>query len=130
MIASVDPAYRRQGAAFYVNDAQLKGLRNVTDTTGRPILQDPAHESGEPTLYGYPVRIDQSIGDLTASTISGPMFGAASVAMVERRVNGINVQRLDQRWGDYLAVGYLAWMRSDFRCNDLRAMVVVKANST
>jgi HK97 family phage major capsid protein len=130
MIKSVDRAYRQNGCKFYLNDAQLAGMRNVVDLNGRPILQDPAHESGEPTLYGYPVVVDNNVADLTASTVGGPMFGNMSVAMVERRVNGIEVQRLTERWADFLAVGYLAWMRSDFRCNDLRAAIIVKPAAT
>ena len=98
MIAAVDPAYRDlPGTAFYVNDSQLSGLRTVVDSYGHPLLQDPSHESGLPTLWGYPVKVDQNIPNLTASTSGGPLFGNMSKAMVYRRAKDVTVMRLLER---------------------------------
>jgi hypothetical protein len=38
--------------------------------------------------------------------------------------------RLNERYADFLAVGYLGFVRLDFRSNDLRAAVTVKAAAT
>jgi HK97 family phage major capsid protein len=131
MIKSVDPAYRAMGATFYVNDAQLMGLRTVTDAYGRPLLQDPSKESGSPTLWGYPVKVDNLIPNLAASTTGGPVFGAMKNAMVMRVVrNGTTVMRLTERYADYLAVGYIGYYRMDIRSNDLRAAVTVRSAAT
>ena len=130
MIGAIDPVYRDMGAKFYVNDAQLKGLRSVVDQYGRPLLQDPSHESGNPTLWGYPVVVVQEIPDLQASTTGGPVFGHMATAMVERRVTDGTVMMLRERYADYLAYGWIGYQRSDFRSNDLRAAVTVKPAST
>jgi len=63
-------SYRALGAAFYVNDAQLAGLRTVVDAYGRPLLQDPSHESGNPTLWGYPLRLTTSMNPLASCLVS------------------------------------------------------------
>ena len=135
MIASVDPAYRNDAdgkptAAFYVSDAQLKGLREVVDSYGRPLLVQP-DQGGAPILYGYPVKVDPLVPVLTASTVGGPIFGNLSVAMVTRTVTGsASVMRLTERYADYLAVGYLGFARVDMRSNDMRAAVTVRCAGT
>lgn len=131
MIASVDPAYRNDPegnptAKFYVNDAQLKGLRSVVDNYGRSLLQMP-NAGGEPTLWGYPVKVDPNIPNLTASATGGPVFGNLGPAMVMRVARDTTVMRLQERYADYLAVGYLGYYRVDIRSNDLRAAVTIKA---
>lgn len=134
MIASVDPAYRNDPdgnptAAFYVNDAQLKGLRTVVDQYGRPLLQKP-NSGGAPTLWGYPVKVDNNIPNLTTSSTGGPIFGNLGPAMVMRVARDTTVMRLQERYADYLAVGYIGYYRLDCRSNDLRAAVTVKAAAT
>jgi HK97 family phage major capsid protein len=146
MIQSVDPAYRNDPAdgtplsKFYMNDSQLAGMRSVVDDYGRPLLQDPTHEKGVPSLYGYPVVIDNNIPNLTASTAGGPVFGNLQNAMVFRVVRSdarvvantgpATQMRLTERYADYLAVGYLGYLRCDIRSNDLRAAVTVKPAAT
>jgi len=135
MIASVDPAYRNAPdgsptAAFYVTDGQLKGLREVVDSYGRPLLVQP-DQGGAPILYGYPVKVDNALPALTASTVGGPCFGNMSTAMVTRTVtNSVTVMRLTERFADYLAVGYIGFARVDMRSNDLRAAVTVRPAAT
>ena len=68
---------------------------------------------------------------MVASTTGGFMFGDMNRAMVKRVVdNGTGLLRLDQRYADYLQIGYLGYVRCDVQANDLRSLVVVKANST
>lgn len=135
MIASVDPAYRNDNngkptAAFYVSDAQLKGLREVVDQYGRPLLVQP-DQGGAPIIYGYPVKVDPLLPAITASTVGGPVFGNLKQAMVTRTVtSSTTVLRLTERYADYLAVGYIGFARVDMRSNDLRAAVTVKASTT
>ncbi len=129
MIGAVDPAYR-DGAKFYVNDAHLEGMRSTVDLYGRPLLVEPSAGSGAPTLWGYPVVVDQNIPSLTASTTGGPVFGNMRFAMVYRQARDVQVMRLVERYADALAVGYYGYARSDFRSNDLRAAVTVKPAAT
>jgi HK97 family phage major capsid protein len=153
MVEQMDPAYyfSQNGAKWYMTSIQAWNLRTVVDTTGRPLINfangfdvdslngpmtnapDGTYNSNSPVamLLGFPVVIDNSATALTASTVSGPVFANLSHAFVQRRVKtGVTVMRLDQRWADMLAVGFIGYERCDFRSNDLRAMVAVKPAAT
>jgi HK97 family phage major capsid protein len=128
MIESVDPAYRMLGAKFYLNDAQLQGMRAIVDGFGRPLY--PTLQGDAPSLYGYPVVVDMNLPNLTLSTVGGPVFGYLPAAMVLRRVKGASILRLEERYADFLQVGFIGFERIDIRANDLRAAVTVKPAAT
>lgn len=133
MVAGVDVAYRDLGAKFYMNDTQLLGLRGQVDSNGRPLvnLQDGLSQGEPTTLWGYPVKVDNNIPNITtASTVGGPVFGHLSAAMIVRTVTQSGLLRLSERYADYLQVGFIGFMRFDIRSNDLRAAVTVKTNAT
>lgn len=132
MISAVDPAYRAMGAKWYFNDNQIMGLRGQVDANGRPLLnmQDGLTEGAIGTVFGYPVKVDQNIPNLTLSTTGGPIFGHLPTAMVKRTVNQSGLLRLSERYADLLQVGYIGYMRFDIRSNDLRAAVSVKPAAT
>jgi hypothetical protein len=50
--------------------------------------------------------------------------------MVMRVARDTTVMRLQERYADYLAVGYIGYYRVDLRSNDLRAAVTVKPAAT
>lgn len=132
MVAAVDPAYRSQGASFYMNDAQLLGLRGLADSNGRPLvnLQDGITPGAPTTLWGHPVVVDNNLPNLAASTTGGPIFGHLQSAMVCRTVAQSGLLRLTERWADYLQVGFIGYMRFDIKANDTRAAVTVKTAAT
>lgn len=129
MIASVDPAYRDLGAKWYFNDQQLLGLRAQTDSNGRPLInmQDGLSQGSPGVLYDYPIKVDNNIGNITASTTSGPIFGHLQTAMVLRTVNQAGLLVLNERYADFLQRGFIGYCRFDIRSNDLRAAVTVRA---
>lgn len=133
MISSVNSAYW-PGCRFFMSSTQALNQRSVTDDNGRPLLNlDDGYADGATigTMFGFPVVVDDGIPALTASTVGGPIFGDLSRAMVMRSVpTGASVMRLNERYADYLAAGFLGYVRVDMRANDVRAMVTVKASSS
>jgi predicted phage gp36 major capsid-like protein len=131
MIAAVDPAYW-PGAKFYMNAAQALNMRQVVDDNGRPLLNlDNGFQDGcIGSIAGFPVKVVQEVGNLTASTVEGPMFGNMGAAMVLRTVEGAQLMRLTERWADYLQVGFIGYSRFDSQPNDMRAACVVKSSTT
>lgn len=132
MVNSVDPAYW-PASAWYLSPAQLNNMASIVDANGRPLIDFARgfEDGAAGRLLGFPVYAVPEIPALTASTVGGPVFGAMANAMVMRTVQpGTSVMRLDQRWADYLAVGYIAYHRFDIRSNDLRAAVTVKPAGT
>lgn len=130
MIAKIDPAYRSAGRCRWVmDDNTLMKIRSITDNFGHPLWQPNIQLGGVDNVYGYPVLIDQNIGDIstTANTVGGLMFGDFTTAMVIRQVNQAGVMRLDERYADFLQVGFLGFVRMDARTNDLRAAVIYES---
>jgi HK97 family phage major capsid protein len=130
MTAKVDPAYRASGRCTWVmNDTTLWNLRTITDSYGHPLWNPNVQVGGEDRVYGYPVLIDQNVGSIStsASTVGGLMFGDFQTCMVVRQVNQAGVMRLDERYADYLQVGFLGFVRMDARSNDLRAVSIYES---
>ena len=138
MVKGVDPAYYPQ-SKFYMNATQAWNTRSITDGEGRSLLnfangfsvdnvQNPNYNSGSAVaeLLGFPVVIDNNIPNLTASTTGGPVFGSLQHSFVYRQVRNAGIMRLNERYADYLAIGYLLFMRCDIRSNDVRAAITVK----
>ena len=154
VIAGVDPAYYPT-AKWYLNAIQAWNLRSVVDSNGRPLINfangfdsdsvtGPEYNSNAPVarLFGFPVVIDNSIPNLSASTTGGPIFGSLGNAMVFRVVRNDarivtdthpvtpTTMKLTERYADYLQVGYLGFLRCDSRSNDLRAACTIKCAAT
>jgi len=140
MVQGVDPAYYPT-AKWYMNSNQAWNLHSVVDSNGRPLLnfangfsdgRNSQSDQGAAIaeLFGFPVVVDNNLPNLVASTTGGPVFGAMDHAMVYRQVNDVSVMRLQERYADYLAVGYIGYYRMDARSNDMRAAVTVKPAAT
>lgn len=129
VLKSVDPAYRALGAKWYMNDSTLQATRGIVNGFGDPYYSEIQNDVA-PTLYGYPVVVDNNILSLTASTPSGVLFGHMESAMVLRMVKGAGLMRLEERYADYLQVGFIGHQRLDVRSNDLRAAVVAVPAAT
>lgn len=130
MTAKVDPAYRASGRCTWVmNDTTLWNIRSITDTQGHPLWNPNVQVGADDRVYGYPVKIDQNAGNIstTLNTVGGLLFGDFQTCMVVRQVTQASVMRLDERYADFLQVGFLGFVRMDARANDLRAVVEYKS---
>lgn len=130
MTAKVDPAYRASGRCTWVmNDTTLWNIRSITDTQGHPLWNPNVQVGADDRVYGYPVKIDQNAGNIstTLNTVGGLLFGDFQTCMVVRQVNQASVMRLDERYADFLQVGFLGFVRMDSRANDLRAVTEYKS---
>lgn len=139
LLTFVDPAYRALGNCNWVmNDAVLQNMRTVTDGFGRPLIQTTVNVGGNnlgDTLAGFPVVIDNNAPNITANAAptaanaSGPVFGRFDYAMVARNVQQAGVMVLRERYADFLAIGWLGYMRFDIRSNDMRAVAQASYHS-
>lgn len=150
IIATVDAAYRGVANAgpsagdtprnptWFMNDATLQAERKVTDSFGRPIIQQNVNMGGNTlgdTLGGYAIVIDNNASSITANAspsaanASGPVFGSLHHAMVARNVTQAGVMRLNERYADFLAVAWLGFMRYDIRSNDMKAVAQASYHS-
>lgn len=115
LIHSVDVAYRARaggGAKFMMNDLTLASVRQLKDLYGHPLWQ-PTLQAGVPdNLLGYGVITNNDLPVMAVSAKS-ILFGDFRAGYVIRDVLGIQALRLEERYADWLQVGFLAFMRSD-----------------
>jgi HK97 family phage major capsid protein len=115
LIHSIDVAYRvRAGdsAKWMMNDLTLGAVRRLKDSQGHPLWQ-PTLQAGIPdNLLGYQVITNNDLPAM-ASTTKSILFGDFRAGYVIRDVLGIQAIRLEERYADFLQVGFLAFMRSD-----------------
>ena len=113
---SVDIAYRRQGAAFMMNDLKVAALKKLLDGANRPIWQpnDAAGmATGAPaTLLGYPVWTNNDMSSAVVTGTRAVLFGLLSKYLI-REVLGVTLLRLDERYADFHQVAFLAFARAD-----------------
>lgn len=110
MIHAVDPAYR-DNAEWMFNDATLKIIRQLKDSQNRPLWQQDMALGVRPTILGYPYVINQDMAVMAANAKS-ILFGDFSYYLI-REVQDLRVLRLDERYADFLQVGFFAFARTD-----------------
>lgn len=119
---SVDVAYRMlPGCGWMMNDLVLATVRKIKDDDGRPLWQPSVIPGTPDTLLGFPVYVNNDMSSTVASTDKLIGFGNANAAYVIRYVNGAGLIRTDQRFIDYLQIGFLAYARADGLVQDASA---------
>lgn len=110
---SVDPAYRTSGRArFMMRDSAVALIRKLKDTTNQYLWQ-PSLQAGVPdSLFGYPVEINQDMPAMTTG-LKPIAFGDFYEGYLIREVRGVQILRLEERYADYLQVGFLGFARYD-----------------
>lgn len=125
LMYSLDSAYR-DGAAWMLGDAAIGGLRKIRDDSGgaglgRPIWE-PSVQVGQPdSLLGRPIIANPDMPAMAANAKS-ILFGNFEAGYIIREVLGIQSLRLEERYADFLQVGFLAFLRTDGLVQDANAI--------
>lgn len=121
---SLDPAYRGN-ASWVFNDNTLKALKALLDGNNRPLwLPGDASIAGggaAASLLGYNYVLDQSFDDL-ATGGNYMAFGDLSEFII-REILGINMFRFNEKYMDYLQIGFMGYARWDSNLIDTSAVV-------
>lgn len=109
---SIDPAYRANpGTRWMMADATVKSAKLLKDSQGRP-LWVPGIATAEPdTILGYPYTINQDVA-VPAGSAKFLLFGDFGNYWI-RDVIGITLFRFEERFMEFLQVGFLAYARAD-----------------
>lgn len=112
LIHSVDPAYRRN-AKLSFNDATLKEIKKLSfgSADDRPLYQVSPIVGEADMIEGYEFFINQDIANIGASAKS-MAFGDWSKYVI-RRVGGVRVVRLNERFADTDQVAFAVLARFD-----------------
>jgi HK97 family phage major capsid protein len=115
MEASVDIAYRRQGASWMMSDVMLSRIKKLVDTAGRPIWLPALNGIAgafPDTILGYPVIINNDVVSTQTTGSRTILFGALQKYLI-RDVRDITLLRLDERYAEFHQVAFLAFSRHD-----------------
>jgi HK97 family phage major capsid protein len=113
---SIDPIYRSApGVRYMFKDSTLQALKKLVDGSSRPLWQagiSATFANGAPdTINGYRYIINQDMPAMTTG-LKSVLFGDLSKYIV-RECLDFTLLRLNERYADYLQVGFVAFLRSD-----------------
>lgn len=112
---TVDPAYRLSPKCGWMfNDTTLKVIKKISlsDTYNLSPMWQVSTRDGEPdTLEGHPYWINQQMASPGAGNKS-VLFGDFGRFLI-RDVGGYTLVRMNERYADYMQVGFLLFHRSD-----------------
>jgi len=107
---AVDPAYRKK-ATFMLNDAALKVVKQLKDSQNRPLWL-PGLAAAEPDrILGHPYIINQDMA-APAANAKTILFGDFTHYFI-RRVVGVQLLRLTERFADFNQTAFVAFQRWD-----------------
>jgi HK97 family phage major capsid protein len=127
---SVDPSYRYNPATRWMfSDPMLKLIKLLVDGNDRPLWQPGLTASlregagvqdlvrSKPSILDHPYVINQDMATPQANAYS-MLFGDVSTFKLRKVAGGIFLQRLVERYADYLQVGFQAFLRADSQLVD------------
>lgn len=130
LVESLDDAYLNSlaGPRFMMHQSVRKALRKIKDTTGMPIWQ-PGMQSGTPdSLLGYPTAINNHMPTVAQNSKS-LLFGDIREAYAIRIVRQNELVRLNERYADFLQVGFFIFGRFDGTLQNSAAVRVFQTTS-
>lgn len=107
---SLDAPYR-VNAVWVLNDATMKIVRKLKDSTGQYLWQKALHEGDHETLLGKPIY-HSPYAPTVAAGAKPILFGDLSYYWIGDR-QGITFRRLNERYADTGQVGFIAAKRLD-----------------
>jgi HK97 family phage major capsid protein len=121
---TVDPAYRFNPASQWMfHDTTLRAIKQLVDTVGRPLWQPGLTASfrdgalvnlvaAKPLILDHPYVINNDM-PVPVANADSVLFGDLNPFKVREVAGGTTVMRLNERYADYLQVGFLAFQRFD-----------------
>ena len=116
---SVDQAYRNSpSCAWMMNDNTLSAIVGIEDTTGRPLWGSGLNQSPGSVLLGKRIVINNDMASMAAGQSNKVVaFGDWSKFYI-REVGSVVIRRLDERYAEKGAVGFVGLHRCDSKLID------------
>lgn len=108
---SIDPAYRN-ACGWMMHDTILLTLRKLKDGMGRYLWQDGLQSNAPDTLLGDGITINQDMDSTISSGKKTILFGQLGKYKI-RRVGGVRLYRLEERYRDTDQDAFIALIRED-----------------
>ena len=112
LMGSLDWSYQ-VNAKFMMHQAIWFSVLKLVDSQGRPLFADLVN-GNQPKLYGFPVIINNNMASSIATTNKTILFGDFEKYII-RDSSQLLIRRLDERYADENATGFMALGRRDGR---------------
>lgn len=112
LVHSIDPAYRGMGCGFMMHDSILLALRKLKDGDGQYLWVSGLSDGAPDRLLGYGITINQAMQSSIATATKTILFGLFNKYKI-RRVNGLRMYRLQERYRDTDQDGFVGFIRAD-----------------
>ncbi|MDE5570300.1 MAG: phage major capsid protein [Ruminococcus sp.] len=113
----------QKNACWTMNPETFTGIKLLTDTNGRPLLEPDATKAFPYTLLGKPVHISDNMPKIGASAKS-VLYGDYSGLSVNMREN-ISLEILREKYATQHALGIVAWFEFDSKVTDEQKLAVL-----
>lgn len=120
---TVDPAYRVGNSRWLFNDNTLLGFKKLKDGDGRPLWLPDIAGVAPATIDGDQYQIDQGMPNVGAGA-KAVAYGDFSYFQI-RRVKGMALRRLTEKYAEFGLVGFLMFHRFDALLEDTAAVKVL-----
>ena len=107
---SLDFGYQ-QGGSFMMHQTVWNSILQLADSQSRPLFLDLLNGNA-PRLLGYPVVVNNAMASSIAASAVTVLFGDFSKYYI-RDAGDIEIIRLNERYADAYATGFLAVRRTD-----------------
>ena len=105
---------------FLFNDNTFKAIKDLEDGNGKPLWRPSMGEANPATINGYGYGIDQGYENIaTGNKVA--TFGDHSAYTI-RRVSGLAMARLSERYAEYNQTAFLGFNRADGELLDTSAV--------
>ena len=124
LIHQVKKVYRQRGTTgFMIADSTAQHLKSYVDSTGRGLWQPALTAEAVDMLMGWPVWTNDNVAALAASQ-KAVVFGNFASFYI-RDVGAVAVDRLIERYAEYLLIGFNGYHRADSRVMDGNAFAAL-----
>lgn len=112
LVHSIDPAYRSTGCGWMMHDSILLAVRKLKDGNGQYLWSEGLRGGYPDTLLSYPITVNQDMQSSLATATKTFLFGQLNKYKI-RRVNGLRLYRLQERYRDTDQDAFIAFVRED-----------------
>lgn len=124
---SVDPIYRGN-ALWMFHDNTLKKLKQLKDTTNRPIWLPGLTEKAPDSILGYGYQVNQHMAPMAANAKS-MLFGDFKKYLIRDVLGAILYRNTDSKYNEQGLVGFHSIMRTDGKMVDVGGAIKYYQNS-
>jgi HK97 family phage major capsid protein len=129
VIDTLDPAYQSGNLRWMMPQAERRTIRKLKDSQNR-YMWEPSLQAGlADTLLGYPIKLNNDM-PAPAANAKSIAFGDFEEGYLIRDVRDFFLLRLEERYADFLQVGFVGFQRTDAAVQNANSYFLIQHSAT